>query len=278
MPDNFNNPGGNNAPVPAGGTNPADSSTQTQDRPFFDPSLHVEKSEFTRLRQADAAARAEAERRVQEREGQLTAREQQLLQAAQILRERLKESQNSGRTNDRFADIRGLEYIDGPTLAKMLEKFDTEGIGGIHNQIQQRDKALQMLWAHVQKLTQTLNQYQGKTVEQEFDQRLAKVRDSLGLPNEEWVNEWLNDVYRSHEGDDLADAFPDMARTRFEKIRKAIRAMDKAEAEKARSMNIPGKGGEGVPSGKLDELKGKSARDRASLLYDQLIGPGNGGE
>jgi hypothetical protein len=217
----------------------------------FNPSDYVPKSEFTKIRQKEAEQRRQLEAAIREREQVLSERESKLVQAAQLLQQRLAGGGQG--SQDPFADVRDLPYVDGATVARLMEHLRGNELGGIVNAIRQRDQALSLMHNQVLKLQKMLNEIQGKHVESEFDGRLRKVRDELGLPDQPWAMEFLQDIYLSHEGDDLADEFPNLARTRLNDLRKAIRELDKAEAEKAKRVAIPGQGGNAVPSAKLNE-------------------------
>lgn len=258
--------GGSSAAATPQGSQTAQPSSQT----YFDPEKHVEKSEFTKLRQQDAQKRQEYESSYKEREQQIAAREQQILQAAQILQQRLQQQQGGG-TKDAYSKIRDLPYVDGGTFAEQLEGLRTQDIGALVQAIQQRDKALQLMYQQLGQLSQTVKGFQGKNAETEFEGRLRSVREQSGLPDEPWATEFLKDVYLSHEGDDLADEFPNMVRGRWEAIRKAVRALDKAEAQKARGLAIPTAGGTVSPGKPLQEGY-KKPRQLADELWAAMQG------
>lgn len=258
-------------------SNPADNTAgktggAADARPYFDPEKHLEKSEFTKLRQKDAKDREDFERKHREREDALTARERQLLQAAQILQQQMQQRQGQNQ-NDRFSKIREMPYIDGATAAELMESLLNQDIGGIGQAISQRDRALAMLHDRLNKLQTIVDQFQGRAGEQEFGTRLNKVRAELGLPDAPWATEFLKDVYLSHEGDDLADEFPNLARARMDDLRKAFRELDKKTADEARRIPIPSKGGEATPGKKLED-KYKNPRDKASEIFDMFLGGG----
>ena len=250
MPEDLNT-GGTPSAAPASTPSPATAGAPpSADRPYFDPSLHVEKSEFTRLRQRDAQERQHAEQASRQREEQLVERERQILQAATILQQRLAQGQP---TQDPYSKLRELSYVPGETLAEQLESLRRNDIGGLQNELKRRDQAIQLLHKQLQATQQAIQTMQGRSVESDFSSRLDSVRGQLGLPQEEWATEFLKDIYLSHQGDDLNDQFPNMARSRFDALRKALREIDKAEAAKARALpTLPG-GGSGTPSQRLKE-------------------------
>ena len=253
-----------------GSTNEGDSPSEplspaTPPTVSFDPNLHVEKSEFTKLRQKDADAQRALEDRVRDREASLSAREQQILQAARLLQQQAQRGQQP----DPYAKLRDLPYVDGASLVELVEQVKSQDIGGIVQAIQQRDQALQLMHNQLTKLQKAFDGVQGKSAETEFGGRLSKVRESLGLPDADWTGEFLKDIYLSHEGDDLANEFPNLARTRLDTLRKAFREMDKAEATKARASVIPGQGGNATPGKPLRHLY-KSADQIADEAWPTL--------
>jgi hypothetical protein len=231
----------------------------------FDPERHIEKSEFTKMRQRDKAEMEKAiAAAVRQREEGLSQKEQQLTQVAQILMQRMA-AQQGGQANDPFGKLRELPYIGGNDLIEVVEQIRNRDIGGLAQEIRKRDQALQLIYGQLQKLQKASEEVRGRHVETEFSERLRKVRDSLELPDAPWANEFLKDVYLSHEGEGLAEEFPDLAKTRLTELRKAFRELDKATAEKARQTAIPGKGGLATPSKKLNE-----GAKTAAQLADEL--------
>ena len=100
------------------------------------------------------------------------------------------------------------------------------------------------------------------------------VGEEHGLPDEEWANQYLQDVWYSHEGEGLANEYPEMVRARLESVRKGIRDMDRATAAaaKTKASPFPGKGGEvSITDGKTGGYK--TPQDRADELWP-MINPG----
>jgi len=77
---------------------------------------------------------------------------------------------------------------------------------------------------------------------------VQKVRDELGLPDHPEAKELLMDIYASHEGDDLDQEFPNIARRRIDGLRQMFRELDRQEAQRAKERLIPGRGGNAAPS------------------------------
>ena len=100
------------------------------------------------------------------------------------------------------------------------------------------------------------------------------VGEEHGLPDEEGANQYLQDVWYSHEGEGLANEYPEMVRARLESVRKGIRDMDRATAAaaKTKASPFPGKGGEvSITDGKTGGYK--TPQDRADELWP-MINPG----
>ena len=252
---------------------PADSSagsgtTQAETREYYDPSKHVPRAEFTKLRQRDAEARQQAETEYQGRQSSLAAREQQLIQAALQIQQRM---QGGGQRNDPYSKLRDAPYVAGQDLVDIVEQLRNQDIGGIHQSIRQRDQALGMLHNQILEMRKHLDGIRSKGVESDFEGRLHKVQTELGLPDAPWAKEFLKDVYLSHEGADLAEEFPTLARTRLEELRKAIRSMDKEAAVKARQTPVLASGGLGTPGKVLKDDVYKSPKQRTDELFDAFL-------
>ena len=169
--------------------------------------------------------------------------------------------------------LRQMSYLDGPTAAAMMERILSEGINPLNSAIQQRDKALAHVYQQYKALNDRVGQAQGKQAEGELAARFTKARTDHGLPDEAWANEYLQDVYYSHEGADLNNAYPEMVRARLDAMRKGIRDMDRAAAQKAKASPFPSRGGEMSPvSGKTGGYKTPEAR--ADELWS-MLNPGS---
>ena len=84
------------------------------------------------------------------------------------------------------------------------------------------------------------------------------------------MNEYLQDVYYSHEGAGLNDQYGTMVQARLEAMRKGLREMDRQAAAKAKATSpFPAKGGEvSITDGKTGGYK--TPQDRANELWPML--------
>ena len=157
--------------------------------------------------------------------------------------------------------LQGMSYLDGPTAAALVKRIMDEGINPLNNAIQQRDQALAHMYKEYKSLKENVGNQSNKAAQAELDGRFTSIREEHKLPDEEWANEWLRDVYYSHEGGDLNEQYPEMVRTRLDSMRKGIRDLDRQAAEQAKQSPFPTKGGEMSPtSGKTEGYKTPQAR------------------
>lgn len=228
------------------------------------------QAEFTRKSQALADERKSWEDQRNQWNTQTQQQQQQLQQYAQQLQQQQQGNGQGQQQQTSMVDqLRQMSYLDGPTAAALVERILNEGINPLNSAIQQRDKALAHMYQEYKTLKDNVGQAQGKQVESELESRFTKMRDDHGLPDESWANDYLRDVYYSHEGDDLNNAYPEMVRTRLEAMRKGIRDMDRQTAEKAKTSPFPGKGGEMSPvKGKTGGYK--TPQQRADELWPML--------
>ena len=246
----------------------------TTEREYYDPNKHIPKSEFTKIRQRDAEERQRFETDFHSRQQQLATREQQLIQAAMQLQQRMVQGQHPGK--DPYGKLREQPYITGQDLVEILEQLKQNDIGGINGELRKRDQALGLLYKQLTETRKALDSIQGRNAEGEFDGRLRTVQKELGLPDAPWALEFLKDVYLSHEGNDLNDEFPTLARTRLEELRKAIRSMDKEQAVKARQSPILPSGGQATPGKAVKDDGYKPPKQRAEELFEAFLGQGQG--
>lgn len=235
------------------------------------------QAEFTRKSQSLADERRQWEQHRDQWTTQAQQQQQQMSQYAQQLQHQ-QQTAAQGQTPQQQAQtnmveqLRGMSYLDGPTAAALVERIMGEGIAPLNTAIQQRDKALTHMYQEYKTLKESLGQHQGKQVESELESRFLKAREEHGLPDEEWANEYLRDVYYSHEGADLNNSYSDMVRGRLDAMRKGIRDMDRQTAQKAKTSPFPSKGGEMSPvTGKTGGYK--TPQQRADELWP-MINPG----
>jgi hypothetical protein len=173
-------------------------------------------------------------------------------------------------TNELLTQLREMQYLDGPTAATLVERIMQEGINPLSQAIHQRDQALAHLYKEYKSVKEGLGQHTSAKAETEMSQRFVKLREDHQLPDEPWVNEYLQDVYYSHEGNDLNTEYPNMVRQRLDTMRKGFREMDRKAAETARSQSsFPAKGGEvSFADGKTGGYK--SPEERTNELWPML--------
>jgi exonuclease VII large subunit len=237
------------------------------------------QAEFTKKSQALADERRDFQSQQQNWQQQQSQQQQQYQQQQQQLQHYAQQMQQQKGTQGQQAQtqlldqLRGMSYLDGPTAAQLMERIINEGINPLNTAIQQRDQALTRMYQEYKSLKEGLGQQSSKTAEAELSSRFQKVRDDQGLPDEPWVNDYLQDVYYSHEGNDLNTEYPGMVRERLDTMRKGFRAMDQKAAKAAKGKSpFPGKGGEiSFADGKTGGYK--SPQDRADELWP-MINPG----
>ena len=232
------------------------------------------QAEYTKKTQALADDRKQWDSQRTQQQQQLQQYAQQLQQqqyAAQAAQQYAPQQQQQ--QGDTMLDqLRQMPYLDGNTAAQLMERIVSEGINPLQQALQQRDKALAQVYKDYKTLRDTVGHTQGKQAEKDLDSRFVQLRQDTGLPDEEVVNELLRDVYYSHEGDDLNEKYPEMARGRIDGLRKVFRDMDRKEAIKAKKSSFPSKGGESsLTSGKTGGYK--SPADRADELWP-MMNPG----
>jgi hypothetical protein len=209
----------------------------------------VPKSDFTRAQQRIAAEKTQLQQ-------QLQAQEQRFTQAAQQILARLGQGGQAGNAQadpnsieGMLAQLESAPYVDGPTAAKLMRGMVQQNVLPLAQALQQRDQALRILFQRLQQLDGTVGSLANRTGNEDFTGKIARVRGDLQLPDDPQVNELLQDIYLSHEGNDLDQEFPNMVKTRFDALRQVVRAMDRQEAETARAnrIGLPGRGGAASP-------------------------------
>mgnify|MGYP003650690363 CR=1 FL=1 len=230
------------------------------------------QAKFTKQSQALADER----RQFKDQQQQWNQTQQQQQQQMQQYQQQMQQQQQQGTQQQQtqlLDQLRGMSYLDGNTAAQLMERIIHEGINPLNQAIQQRDKALAHVYQEYKTLKESVGQHTNKTAESELSQRFAQVRDEHKLPDEPWVNDYLQDVYYSHEGSDLNDEYGGMVRDRLETMRKGFRAMDQAAAKAAKQPSpFASKGGEvSFADGKTGGYK--TPEDRANEMWP-MINPG----
>jgi len=233
------------------------------------------QAEFTKKSQALADERRQFDgQRQQWQQQQQYLQQQQQSQAQQRQHQQVQAQQGQKQAQNKqlLDQLREMSYLDGPTAAQVIERLINEGINPLHQALQQRDQALAQMYKEHKQMREGFGKHTTQAAESDLTQRFSKMREEHGLPDEEWANQYLQDVWYSHEGDGLANEYPDMVRARLESVRKGIRDMDRATVQKAKTSPFPGKGGEvAITDGKTGGYK--TPQDRADELWP-MISPG----
>ncbi len=211
---------------------------------------YVSKADFTRAQQRVAAERDAAQKALQDQEQRFRAAAQQILhRMGGAGGANSGAAPQAGSLEATLSQLEAAPYVDGPTAANLVRNLVQTSVMPLATAIQQRDKALGILWQRLQQLDGTVGTLRNRTSEGDFQTKLSRVKTDLGLPDDPAINELLQDIYLSHEGEDLDREFPTLVKQRFEGLRTLVRALDKREADEARAsrMGLPGKGGNATP-------------------------------
>jgi exonuclease SbcC len=228
------------------------------------------QAEFTKKSQTLADERRQFEgQRQQWQQQQQYLQQQQQMQQQQAQTQQRTQGQQQQQTQ-LLDQLREMSYLDGPTAAQVIERLITEGINPLHQAIQKRDQALTQMYQEHKALRDQMGTQTTKVAQSDLDQRFAKARADHALPDEPWVNEYLQDVYYSHEGTGLNDQYGTMVQGRLEAMRKGMRELDRQAATKAKATSpFPTKGGEvAITDGKTGGYK--TPQDRANELWPML--------
>ena len=203
---------------------------------------------------------------------QLQQYAQQLQQQAAAGQQAQQQQQGATQQQTMLDQLAKMPYLDGATAAELMRRIMVEGIQPLQQQLQQRDQALAQVYKDYKSLRDVVGKSYGKEAERDLDSRFAEIRAQQGLPDDEVIREIMQDIYYSHEGDDLNQEFPEMVRKRLEALQKTFREKDRKAAEAAKKSPFPSKGGESSPiSGKTGGYK--TPQDRADELWP-MISPG----
>jgi len=225
---------------------------------------YVPQSEFTKLRQKDAEERKQWEARIQQAEQALLERARQFEQQSK-----------AGKEADVLSQLREQPYVDGQTAAQLIENIQQQQIAPLVQALQQRDQALGIMWKKLQQMEQGFTGIQSRFGDSALQDRIGKVSASLGIPENlrGKASELLADLYSAYEGDDLEQAFPEIAQRRMNEMRELVREWDKVEQRKAREQLFPGRGASAVPGGPARQ-RFESPDEIASRLWGALKEPG----
>ena len=178
------------------------------------------QAEYTRKTQALAEERKQWESQRSQQTSQLQQYAQQL-QAQQYARQAQQQHAQQQQQQPQQAQqtmldqLRNMPYVDGATIAQLMERMVNDGITPLNQAIQQRDHVISNLNRQYQSLNDSVGTAQGKQAEKDLNARLLKVLEDQGLPNNETVHTWMRDVFYSHEGEPLAEQYPEMVRARW---------------------------------------------------------------
>ena len=227
---------------------------------------------YTKKTQALAEERKAWDTQRTQQAQQLQQYAQQLQQQGQAHQQQSQQSQQQQQQAGQqslIEQLRSMPYLDGNTAAQLVERLVGEGITPMHQQFQQRQQAHAQLWTDHKAMRERVGAEQGKQAERELDARFMELRNQHNLPDEEAVNEFMRDVYLSHEGENLNRDYPDMVGKRLDGLRKVFRDMDRQAAAKAKESPFPSRGGESsLASGKTGGYKDPQAR--ADELWPML--------
>ena len=203
----------------------------------------VPKADFTRAQQKAAAEIQQRERALQDQEARFRSSASQIWQKLQGGQPGQGAPANS--FDSALAQLETSPYVDGKTAAGLMRTMLDQNVKPLQDALAQRDNLLGLAFKKLQALDGTVGTLRNRTSAGDFNAKMATVRSSLGLPDDPIVSELLQDVYLSHEGNDLDREFPNMVKTRMDGLRQIFRAMDKKDADdaKTRRMGLPGRGG-----------------------------------
>jgi len=221
----------------------------------------VPKSDFTRAQQARASEVQRANQALQERESQL--REFQARQQGNA------QSQTNP-VNDLIKGLEAKPYLSGQEAAGLVRQLWDGGITKLAQAIGQRDEVIKLLYNRMQQIDKGVTGLRGQSQESALTARFNSVKTELNLPNTPEVDEFIQDVYYSHEGEDLDAELPNMVRARWNAMQNLIRAESQKQVRSARqNVLAPGgvKGGNATPS---KNLRDRTSRMDARQLADEM--------
>ena len=217
-------------------------------------------------RKAWEALRAQEHQRLQQYQNQLSQYGHAQQQAAQQHAQSQAQTQQQGVLDQ----LRSMPYVDGNTMAQLVERIVNEGFTPMRQQQQQRDQAQSMLAQENKQLRALMTDAQAKQAEKDLTNKFIDLRTKHGLPDDEAINELMRDVYLSHENwSDNEGEYADKFSGRVDGLRKAFRGMDREAAIKAKQSPFPSRGGESsLTSGKTGGYK--TPEERTNELWPML--------
>lgn len=221
------------------------------------------QSQFTKTSQEAARLRAEFERTqaiLQERERRIQDYERRFSGGPQPAADPFGELKNK---------LKALPYLKGEEAVEVVEQI-VGGFGQVGKALQDRDKVLGLMYQRIQQLEAGVGQYSSQRAEQEFDGKITRFVNEVGLPAE--ATDFAKKLYLAYEGDDLDAEFPAILRDEWERVSSLIEAQRRKRIEDARRAPfVPGKGGNGRPSAPLSSRLAKaSSAETADALWDMV--------
>lgn len=193
-----------------------------------------QQAAYTKKTQALAEERKAWDSQRTQQAQQLQQYANQLKQQQQQYQQSQQQQQQAGQQQSLVEQLQSMPYLDGKTAAQLVERIVGDGISPMQQQLQQSQQLIAQLHQQNQALQNQFGQNQGKQAERELEAKFTELRTQHNLPDDEAVNEFMRDVYFSHEGDDLSEKYPDMLGQRLDGLRKAFRDMDRRAAAKAK--------------------------------------------
>lgn len=215
----------------------------------------VDKSQYTQVTQQQAA-----------REKQwtdYTANLQQQLQQRQGAQQPAQPQANG--FQQELEALSGKSYVSGAEAAALMKRVVEQGITPLANSIQQRDAVIKLLYSKLQNVDQTVGGLAKGTSQAEQKALYQSAKQNAALPDDPVVQDFMEDIYLSHEGKDLNTEFPNMVKARWSALVKAVREWDRAQAAKVRQGGL-GRGGAATP-GKPAKKGFESAEDIAKAWF-----------
>lgn len=225
-------------------------------------SRYVDKSQYTQVTQQQAAREKQWQDYVAGIQQQLNRQSQQPPQG---------QPQGGGFAQELEA-LSGKSYVSGAEAAQLVQKLVQHGINPLNQRLQQRDEVIKLLYNKLQGVDQTVGGLAQGTTQAATKALYQSAKQFASLPDDPVVEDFMQDIYLSHEGKDLNQEFPNMVKTRWMSLVKAVREWDKAQAAKARQGGI-GRGGNATP-GKPAKRGFETAEDIAKAWFP-LMNQGN---
>lgn len=219
----------------------------------------------TRKNQAFSKQQREFARQQEEWKRQVAEERQRLETLASSI---LTQRANTGQPQDEFiSTLQAQPYIDGKTAAKIVQELKEKGIGGVTQQIAERDRVIQYLANQLQTIQRDVQGLRGTYASQAFDGKIRNWVKQLDLPEE--AVEFAKELYSAYEGEDLDDEFPGILERRWGQLQGMFTQQQRAkvEASRKRPFTLPGRGGNGVPSQNIGLTGRESPRDAADKLW-----------